>query len=90
MRSPGDGDAAPAGVVENRGDGLEVAGERARRDDLEEAGRLVAGVPERVRDAARLGHQLARAGLDLRPAHERAEATAEHERVLVRDDSAER
>src|SRR5581483_11976311 len=73
----------PLARGEERRDLPEVVLEAGGRDELEEAERLVAGVPERVLLAARLAHDLPRPRLDDLSAKLRAEATLEHVRVLV-------
>src|SRR5581483_1642533 len=57
--------------------------EAGRRDDLEDAARLVAGVPERVPLVTRLVHEVARPGLDDVVAEERSHAPLQHVAVLV-------
>ncbi len=79
-------DLADGGVVlcRQRGRKLaEVALEAPGRDDLEQARRLVAGVPERVRDPARLDDELAGARLDDLVADLHGDTALEHVGVLV-------
>lgn len=78
--------AAKSGWPGDAQDGLDVGEillEAARCDQLDEADRLVAGVPEGVLDASRLDDGLAGAGLADLVADLHAEQTGDHVRDLV-------
>ena len=75
--------AVDLGRLQERRDVLEVALEADRPDELDDPQLVVAGVPEGVRDPARLGHELARAGEAHRVPDLDAEAPGDDVGVLV-------